>query len=297
MIQDMDETLRQILVKKGKLSGGDIDISFDQPTGQWAGSLTRPTVNGYLYDIRENVELRSRDFRVERENGIARRVMDPTRIDLSYIFTVWTRSIEDEHRLIWQVLHILSQQRILKPADAQGALVRQPMDMPIKVALPSDAIRNLPDLWGVMENQLRPAINFVITVALDLGETYELPIVTTTQIDVGQYNMGEPRTFRSNVNAVNAGKGVDKVSVATAIDLIYHVGGVVYHGSDPVPKATITVKDHALEVVSDPAGYYVFASIPPGPYTLQVQAAGQKPQNHKITVPSKNYDLKLKGSE
>src|SRR5260221_2832292 len=164
MIQDLDETIRQILIKRGKFNATDVDISFDQPTGEWATGLTRPTINCYLYDIRENVELRSRDFKVERQNGTARRVFDPMRIDLSYIITVWTRNIEDEHQLLWRVLQTLAAMRSIAVDQTEGALQRQPLPLPTKTALPSDAIRNLPDLWGVMENQLRPAINYVVTL-------------------------------------------------------------------------------------------------------------------------------------
>ncbi len=283
MIQDVDETIRQILVKKGKLNGGDIDISFDQPTGEWAGSLTRPTINAYLYDIRENVELRSRDFRVERENGIARRILDPVRVDLSYIFTVWTRNIEDEHRLLWRVLHTLSLQRSIKPVDAEGALVRQQYDMPTKVALPSEAIRNLPDLWGVMENQLRPAINFQITVALDIGEVLEAPLVRTTRLDVGPYSIDVPRTLRRGDNG----------AFAEMVDSIYHIGGRLYQGKTPVSNAHISIDDHPFEVVSDPSGRYVFVNVPPGEYTLRVETAGGKAHTLPITVPSDSYDIKL----
>ncbi len=283
MIQDMDETIRQILVKKGKLNGGDIDISFDQPTGEWAGSLTRPTINCYLYDIRENVELRSRDWKVERENGISRRVMDPLRIDLSYIVTVWTRNIEDEHRLLWRVLHTLAAQKSILAADAEGALLRQPYNMPTKVALPSEAIRNLPDLWGVMENQLRPAINYVITVALDIGEMIEAPIVTTARFDVGPYTTmkrvdGQPIPARTEA----------------VVDSLFHVGGRLFRGKTPAANASISMVDHPFEVISDADGRYVFASIPPGDYTLRIQTDGQKSQTLKISVPSESYDLKLK---
>lgn len=282
MIQDMDETIRQILIKKGKLNGGDIDISFDQPTGEWAGSLTRPTINCYLYDIRENVELRSRDWRIERENGVARRIMDPIRIDLSYILTVWTRNIEDEHRLIWRVLHTLSAQRTISTTEAQGALVRQPYDFPTKVALPSEAIRNLPDLWGVMENQLRPAINYVVTVALDINEVYEAPAVTTARFDVGAYDNSSIRRLGTT----------DMV-----IDKVFHIGGSVFKGKAPLPDAVINMVDHPFSVTSDANGRYVFANIPPGNYTLRVETQGGKPQTVKISVPSESYDLKLKAND
>ena len=60
MIDDLVETLRQLLIQKAGLNPTEVDISFDIPTRDWATSsaATRPTVNLYLYDIRENLRLR-----------------------------------------------------------------------------------------------------------------------------------------------------------------------------------------------------------------------------------------------
>jgi hypothetical protein len=283
MIQDVDDTLKQLLVTRGKMDETAIDISFDQPTGEWAGSLTRPTLNCYLYDIRENVELRSRDFRIERDiqSGQTRRVIDPLRVDLSYIITSWTRNIRDEHTLLSRVLACLAPVRAIRPRDAEEALHNQPYDMPVKVALPSEAIRNLPDLWGVMENQLRPAINFVITIAVDLNEVYIAPMVLTAQFDVGRYGgRGAPRTLRG--------------LPAGGKESLYHVGGVVYVGNDPAPGVTVSMVDHPFEVETDPTGRYVFPNVGAGSYALQVTPQGGKSQKATITVPSERYDLKVK---
>jgi hypothetical protein len=283
MIQDVDDTLKQILVTRGKMDETAIDISFDQPTGEWGGSLTRPTLNCYLYDVRENVELRSRDFRIERDmqTGQTRRIMDPLRVDLSYIITAWTRNIRDEHALLSRVLAALAPVRAIRPQDAEEALHNQPYDMPCKVALPSEAIRNLPDLWGVMENQLRPGINFVITIAIDLNEVTLAPMVLTAQFDVGRYNgSGSPRTLRQ---LPNGGK-----------ESVYHVGGVVYAGRDPLAGATVAMVDHPFTVETDPTGRYVFPSVGAGTYALEITPQGGKPSKASIQVPSERYDLKVK---
>lgn len=278
MIQDLDETIRQILVKRGKLSASDVDIAFDQPTGEWATGLTRPTINCYLYDIRENLELRSRDFKVERQNGTARRVFDPMRIDLSYIITVWTRNIEDEHQLLWRVLQTLAGLRSIPVDQTEGALQRQPYPLPTKAALPSEAIRNLPDLWGVMENQLRPAINYVITLALDLNEVVESPVVTTAGMKVGQSQY--PMRMEMQVYDPEG----------------FHVGGRLYSGKAPISGARVIVPGRP-PIFSDASGRFVLANLRRGEYEVIVEIEGRKPLTRKITVPAENYDLKLKEGE
>jgi hypothetical protein len=289
MIQDVDETIRNLLLKRGKIDDSAVDISFDQPTGEWAGSLTRPTINCYLYDIRENVELRSRDFKIERDinNGMTRRVFDPLRVDLSYIITSWTRNIRDEHALLSRVLTTCAAVRAIRPSDAEiveEALRNQPLDMPVKVALPSEAIRNLPDLWGVMENQLRPAINFVITIAVDLNEVITAPMVLTAQFDFGPYQPNGARSLKSYRQTETA-----------KIDQAFHVGGTVFLGDQPLPDATIRMVDHPFEVLTDSAGRYVFASVPRGDYALTIEhPSAKKPLKAHISVPSEKYDLKVK---
>lgn len=303
MLQDLDETIRQILVKKGKLNGGDIDISFDQPTGEWAGALTRPTINAYLYDIRENVELRTRAWTVEREGNKSRRHQDPMRIDLSYIVTVWTRNIEDEHRLLWRVLRTLAMQGTIPISETIGELTSQPYPLRTKVALQSEAIHNLPDLWGVMENQLRPAINYAITVALDLDLEIEAPLVTSSRFTVGTYDGNEERRTLGTTEPLKPSNGHDQP--APIYDDFYHVGGSVRRGNEPVSGVQVEIADQPFAITTDAHGHYVFANVPPGDYTFRVQlgdagSSGQAPMmNRAVRVPADSangYDLTFEGA-
>lgn len=276
MIHDLDETIKQILVKKGKLNPSDVDIAFDQPTGEWTSSLNRPTINLYLYDIRENTQLRPPVVsQIEREEGRARKTYPPKRIDLSYLITVWARNPEDEHQLLWRTLHTLMQTRMIKPADTVGVVKNQLYDMPVKVALPSDAVRNMPDLWGVMENQLKPSINLLITVALDIELAIEAPLVFTPIFRIGQ---GDPSS---------------KTFISRDVT-IYHIGGRVLVRDVPIGAgASVTLLNRGDSVETDAEGRFIFASVQPGEYDIEVAVEGRQPKRHKISVPAKNYDLSL----
>ena len=100
MINDLDETLKQLLIGKVPLDPVEVDISFDMPDREWSASVVKPTVNLYLYDIHENLELRSNEWMIERSQGIATRKKPPVRVDLSYLITVWTSDTADQHRLL-----------------------------------------------------------------------------------------------------------------------------------------------------------------------------------------------------
>src|SRR5438270_7061243 len=116
MFADLDETIRQILIKGVPLDLAEVDVSFEAPDREWSGRLSRPTVNCYLYDVRENHEFRETDYELQRHNGSGLRIKAPLRIDVSYQVTVWARSADDEHRLLWRVLSTLIRHPIL-PAD------------------------------------------------------------------------------------------------------------------------------------------------------------------------------------
>ncbi len=277
MIHDLDETLKEILVKRGKLNSGDIDIAFDQPTGEWAAGLSRPTINVYLYDIRENMELRNPSMRsVHRGNGKARVVFAPRRIDISYLITVWARNPEDEHQLLWRVLRTLSGITNIRPDEGAGMVRDQPLDMPVKVALPSDAVRNMPDLWGVMENQLKPSINLQVTVALDDKEAIEAPLVLTAIYRISQADPPRQKIIAEDIS-------------------IYHIGGQVLVKDIPVGAgAQVTLLDRGETVETDPDGRYVFAYMTPGEYDVEVSVEGRQPKRYTITIPNdNNYDLSL----
>ena len=108
MISDLDETIKQLLIKKGGIDPSAVDIEFKTPNREWSASISKPTINAYLYDIRENHALRGTEFSVSRDdNGHATRKKNPSRIDLSYLITAWTSDIVDEHHLLWNALATL----------------------------------------------------------------------------------------------------------------------------------------------------------------------------------------------
>src|SRR3990170_3124272 len=59
VIAQVDDALRT-LVRTEALDGSDVDVVFDAPTKDWAARRNAPTVNLYLYDIREDIRRRER---------------------------------------------------------------------------------------------------------------------------------------------------------------------------------------------------------------------------------------------
>lgn len=280
MIPDLDETLRQLLIRQVPVDLAEVDVTFDLPSRDWSGGLTKPTLNLYLYDVRENQELRNNDWIVQRGNNgdnLATKRRPPLRIDCSYIVTAWTAAVEDEHRLVWRALAALLRQPVLPREILQGELKetveRLDVDVPTQAAQPEDGVfKNPGDFWSAIENQLKPSINYVVTVPLDLEAAY------TTKVVIG-------RTLR-----------VPPPGAAGEADELNQVAGTVRPKGKPeevIAGATVSVVGRALSAETDEAGQYTFRRLPSGKHTFRVSAPGRKAKDVAVIVPDGGYDVEL----
>ena len=94
MLADLDETLRKLLMAEIPIKNGDVDISFDQPKREWSARLSKPAINLFLYDMRENNVLRQHQWERLDNNGqgtsdLATRKRTAFRVDCSYVITTW----------------------------------------------------------------------------------------------------------------------------------------------------------------------------------------------------------------
>ena len=94
MIDDLDEALRDLLVRELPIRNNEVDITFDQPKRDWAARLSRPTLNLYLYDLRENLKLRreASQREIERRPSSVISLRPAIRMDLNYLVTAWATS-------------------------------------------------------------------------------------------------------------------------------------------------------------------------------------------------------------
>src|SRR5215210_4106180 len=119
-IADLDAALRSLLRRELRRHGFEgVEIGFDAPSKEWSGKLTSPTVDLFLYDLREASTRAQSTPSEERGNGKAVVTQPALRLELTYAVTAWTKAVEDEHRLLSQVLGILYSYRSL-PADVVG---------------------------------------------------------------------------------------------------------------------------------------------------------------------------------
>lgn len=185
MLPDLNKTIEKLLIQRGNLNPGQIDISFEQPNGQWSARLSRPTISCWCFDLRENLKLRAASTSVNRNGDQATRSLPPRRIDLSYLITAWAGKIEDEQQLLWRALAALKPVASLAPHECEGMMRYQTRDVPLLVADTSNTSINLVDLWGVLDNQMRLGFTLIATVELDLELSVETPLVLEATIRMG----------------------------------------------------------------------------------------------------------------
>jgi hypothetical protein len=104
MFQDLDATVAALL--DAELSVANVAVSFAAPDDQFPPSgVNLPAVAFFLYDVRENNDLRPNQWELERRaNGMVTRKRPPVRVDCSYLITAWPSPstpdpAQDEHRL------------------------------------------------------------------------------------------------------------------------------------------------------------------------------------------------------
>jgi len=113
MINDLSQVLRNILDDPALPEPlRSAQIEFDHPTETYAPTGGLRTINVFLYDVRENVELRNSEPIIERLNGQARITRAPLRVECSYLITAWPDGTGQamflqEHQLLSQVLQAL----------------------------------------------------------------------------------------------------------------------------------------------------------------------------------------------
>jgi hypothetical protein len=177
MINDLDKTL-EVLLRRGLPPGllEQVGISFATPDSEFPPAhVTLPAIDLFLYDIRENLDLRSTEWIVDRlPGGQTTRMRSPVRIDCSYLITAWssesssTRAL-DEHRLLSEVIQVLIRYPVLPEVLLQGSLRGQEPPLPAS-SLQSGRLQSVAEFWQALGGKPKAALNYTVTIGVPVGE-------------------------------------------------------------------------------------------------------------------------------
>jgi len=180
VIAQIDDALRT-LVRSDALEGSEVDVVFDAPTKDWAARRNAPTINLYLYDIREDVRRRERGWSEHRDpdGTVTSRTPAPRYFKMSYLVSAWTQRAEDEHRLLDALLRAFLRHDALPDALVVGPLAEPGLAVPITVGLPPPEDRAFADVWSALGGELKPSLDVVVIAPVLTGVTYPVgPPVT-----------------------------------------------------------------------------------------------------------------------
>jgi Pvc16 N-terminal domain len=194
MIDDLDRTLEVLL--KRELPPDLVDqvtISFATPDDQFPpSSVTLPAIDLFLYDVRENRELRSNDWQVERRSdGTATKRRPPVRVDCSYLITAWasqssTTPAQDEHRLLGEMMKVLLRHATMPAAVLQGSLQGQEPPLPAGVLQPG-LLQSPGELWQALGGKPKAALHYSVTIGVEAHKPLDTgPLVRDTMLKFRQ---------------------------------------------------------------------------------------------------------------
>jgi Pvc16 N-terminal domain/Carboxypeptidase regulatory-like domain len=275
MLADLDETLRSMLKRELERHGFDgVEIAFDAPAREWSSQLSSPSVNLFLYDLRESQENRPNEWLNERgANGHVREVRPPMLMECSYAVTAWTQAVEDEHRLLSQVLAVLFAFPTL-PTDVMPARLHGVAErFPITGRIAQPKADGKADFWNAVGGQYKASLDYVTTIACESGTAVERGPEVRTQTVTTRFADGPAR----------------------AIVEMHRFGGTVADKDGaPVARAWVALPDLGLLATSDPEGRFRFDRVPSGTHALVVRAPDGGEAKADVDVPGTKADLVIR---
>jgi hypothetical protein len=216
VISEVDDALR-VLIEREAVGVGEVDVVFEAPTKDWASRRNAPTIDVYLYDIREDLRRRERGLINEYEgNRVRARHLPPRYFKLSYLVAAWTQRPEDEHRLLSALLACFLRHESLPKEVLTGSLAALGLPVPVTVALPPPEDRSFADVWTTLGGELKPSLDVVVSAPTQTGQVFPAnqevrKPPTLIASGIGGAVPSERRTRRGSVieGATAAGSGAD----------------------------------------------------------------------------------------
>jgi hypothetical protein len=282
MFDSLDDTLKNLLNNAPSSELPELrsaDVSFETPDKNYTPA--QPTVNLFLYEVKENRELRDRVPIVERVGDEFIRRKPPLRVDCSYIVSAWSNQagavkVRQEHLLLSQALLWLSRFPTIPNDNLQGSLANQPFPPPTMVAQVDGNKNATGEFWTALGISPRPTFNLVVAIAMDLRVAVPegLPVVTS-----------EIRLLE-----------IDKPA---SLQRWFHIGGRVSEAANPnnaIDEAQVKLVEKNEIVKTNAQGQFIFSDLAAGNYTLEVSKVGFTTRSKAIAIPGESvtaYDVAL----
>ena len=256
----------------------DADVSFITPENSYPSKLlVENTVNLFLYEVKENRELREPGPTTRRNNGVSVRRRAPLRVDCAYMVTAWsTAQVEPEkvsHHILGLAVNWLSHFPVIPSEFLLAAGLTGQVFAPPTMVAQMDGAKSAGEFWHALGIPPRPYFNLVVTVTMDLDQQIEDSIVTTIS---SNYHAGQPANGEEHLI----------------------IGGTVRDkNGNAVADAWVRLEPLNLTQVTDAAGRFIFENVMRrGGLTLRARASGYpEAERLQLEIPSLSgeYDIKF----
>jgi hypothetical protein len=264
-IADLDKALRTLLKRELDRHGFDgVEIAFDAPSKEWSGKLNGPTVNLFLYDLREALDRAGATS--GRGNGVV--IADPPlHLELTYAVTAWAKDVEDEHRLLSQVLAVL-----FSYAEVPADVIDDSSTLGGAETSVGRPREEKADFWTSVGGQYKASIDYVVQIVIESGATF--------------VRGPEVRTATIRTQILDAPR--------TTIEELHRFAGTVRDADGtPLGGVWIALPDSGRWTASDHTGRFNFARLAPGSHRVTARAADGSGAEATATVPGTGCDLTI----
>lgn len=353
MINHLDKTIENLLTQEIDIGNGDVEVSFNAPNGEWANrAVSRPTLNFFLYDVRENAPLRKHQWQQlttrptpvngsglngHGSNGNGRKKKGPEppedlrrlssahlkrtplMVDCFYMVTAWSPSDDryqptDEHRLLSLCMMALARYPVLNPEQIPveemarrtgrspdpegrqqateylaGALANQDIEIRTRLAY-HDVLTNPAEVWSALENQMKAAFSYVVTLPLD---PWDKSVQIAEQVGAAEFRTGQSLPPVPDPED----EGIDLDPEERTINdgfsqSLYRVAGTIWNTAEEELEPAVALNVSIIEpdlldgkknlglyrrTKSDRQGRFSFQRLMPGEYVVVVGPDWEEP--------------------
>ncbi|HMG36482.1 MAG TPA: Pvc16 family protein [Blastocatellia bacterium] len=249
------------------------DKDFVRPTDPY--SPAADTINLFLYDIRENADLRSNEQIVEKKNGQAIVHVAPMRVYCCYLVTAWVPGLPSEttvmreQLMLSQALRALARFPIIPEEVLQGTgLADQDPLLPM-ITAQADSSKSSSEFWASVGNKIRASINVNVTISIPALDDQDGFLV------------------KNKFTNIAPGQGADE-------DNLLAIGGRILKGPGAgIEGALVDLTDAGLSATTDSDGRFSFPRVLAGTHTFRVVAVGFVPKTQSIVVPGRPEDYEI----
>src|SRR5690349_7544840 len=193
-------------------------------------------------------------------------------MECSYAVTAWTQAVEDEHRLLSQVLAIFFAYPEL-PQNVMNGRLANGTQPSIKARI-GQGKGEKSDFWSAVGGQYKVSLDYVVRLSVESGAKRERGPEVRTQ------------TVRTTLS--------DNPS-RTVLEMHRSVGRVRNKKGEPLRDVWVTLPDVGTCASSDTTGRFTFNRLPPGRHRLLARTADGREADAQLEVPGAGVDLVIDG--